>query len=238
MTGSSTLTPSRTPLGEPRSVAEWLDRARADFLARVIEWAEENGRFVLIDQVYDELIYDTVRVEEQALDMGSGGVIKVNSLSKCLGLPGVRLGWIVARPDIIRALVGLAERLRAGVSFLIQSVAIDLLSSPVDLLIGPLARRRRMVAEWLEGPVSSWLRGRVPAGGVAYWLELQDPWMSARRLCQEALERKGVWIMPGTAFWCGDDRHLRLSFGSEEHELMAGLRQMENLLHDQNDLEE
>lgn len=188
------------------------------------EQARLSGALLVIDQVYDELLYGVSRPAEDQDAIDAGHLVKVNSVSKGLGAPGLRIGWIACRSDIAAMLSGLGERLRLAVSILTQVEALALLESPIDELAPSLSRRLHLVTTWLQS--TPLFEAIEPQGGVFCWLRLRHPFMSASDLCRRALEEEGVWLLPGQMFWGGADHHLRLSFGVEQETLAEGLRRL------------
>lgn len=190
--------------------------------------AEANGGVVVLDQVYDELRHGQARTPESRADLDRGHLVKVNSMSKSFGAPGLRIGWIVCRPDLAEILSGLAERLRIGLSLPSQIAASELLAMTLDALSPEIMARRSLVDAWLEEH-DVFDPGPTPAG-LCHWLRVRDPELSATELCQRALHEEGVWIVPGPVFWGGDDHHVRLCFGAPPKVLEAGLRGLSRVL--------
>ncbi|SPE40194.1 Aminotransferase (fragment) [Candidatus Sulfopaludibacter sp. SbA3] len=80
--------PSSVPAGEPD-------------LREVVELARSVGARVLVDEVYLDAIYqDTPR---SSFHLGPE-VVVTNSLTKVYGVSGLRCGWILAHPDLARAM--------------------------------------------------------------------------------------------------------------------------------------
>src|SRR4029077_4935205 len=72
---------------------------------RLIEVAREYNAVILEDDPYGQLAYDgTERISLFRLDDGAGTVGSVNTFSKVVA-PGLRVGWILPRPDITRRMV-------------------------------------------------------------------------------------------------------------------------------------
>ncbi len=85
-----------TNLHNPSSVL-----APEPVLREVVDLARAVGARVLVDEVYLDAVYqDTPRT---AFHLGSEVVVS-NSLTKVYGLSGLRCGWILAQPDLARAM--------------------------------------------------------------------------------------------------------------------------------------
>lgn len=68
-------------------------------LRQVGEMAAQAGARVFVDEVYLEAIFD--QPWRSAFHLGPNFVIS-SSLTKAYGLSGIRCGWILAQPDIVR----------------------------------------------------------------------------------------------------------------------------------------
>jgi aspartate/methionine/tyrosine aminotransferase len=70
-----------------------------DTLRQVGEMAAQVGARVLVDEVYLETLWD--RPWRSAFHLGSN-FVTTSSLAKAYGLSGLRCGWILAQPELVR----------------------------------------------------------------------------------------------------------------------------------------
>ncbi|MGY5129067.1 pyridoxal phosphate-dependent aminotransferase [Streptomyces nigrescens] len=192
------------------------------------EAAGADGALLVLDQVYDELIVGGARPREDQALLDGGHVVKVNSVSKAFGCPGVRVGWITTAPAVAEVLTGVAERLRMGPSLVAQQAAAGLLEQPVDRNLQLLAERRAIAVEALS-TLDVFEAAKPPAGGLFLWLKLADPNAGAQQFCDRALAEAGVRLMPGLGFWQGTDDRVRLSFGAVPEYLGAAFDRLRRL---------
>ena len=66
----------------------------ADTLRSIVKLVEASGAYLLIDETYREMNFGELPPLAASL---SPRVISVSSLSKTYGLPGIRLGWLIAQ---------------------------------------------------------------------------------------------------------------------------------------------
>ncbi len=170
-------------------------------------------------------------------------VILTMSLSK-LGLPAVRNGIVIARPEIIDALAGM----NAVISLAVGSVGAVLMRELVDSgdvidisrkVIRPYYESRMRAA--LESVHSS-LKGRNyfvhrPEGAFFLWLWLPDLPISSAELYQR-LKARDVIVLPGEHFFPGlgeDWPHkrqcLRLSYAQDAAAVERGIAALGEELH-------
>ena len=78
----------------------------ADELGKIITWVRGHGGFVIVDEIYQSLVYEIA--PETALSL-SQDIHVVNSFSKYFGMTGWRLGWMVAPEHSIRDIEKLSQ---------------------------------------------------------------------------------------------------------------------------------
>ena len=82
-------------------------------LKAIIQFVEERGGYVIVDEIYHGLIYDApdyLSTENTALSY-SDHLFVVNSFSKYFSLTGWRVGWVVAPVNMVSELDKLAQNL-------------------------------------------------------------------------------------------------------------------------------
>ncbi|MFE7560906.1 aminotransferase class I/II-fold pyridoxal phosphate-dependent enzyme [Kitasatospora sp. NPDC057500] len=172
----------------------------ADF-RRLAELCDERGIHLFSDEVYRGLERDPERALPRAADL-SGRALSLDVTSKSLGLPGLRIGWIVCRD---RELRGRLERAKhytticnAAPSEILARIAIKA-REPI------LARNRALIAENLplfeeffarHADLFEW---RAPDGGcVAFPRYLGADGVEA--FCTGLVEEAGVLLLPASVF--------------------------------------
>ena len=192
-----------------------LPRARRLELLAI---AREFDLLVLDDSPYRQLRY----AGESQPSMGEldrdGRVISLHSFSKIF-CPGLRLGWVVAAPEIISALVVAKQPVDLCTSSLNQAIAREYLRT--GMLEEGIERTKRLYAEKREVMLAAleehmdpaWgVRWTNPEGGLFLWMRLPEP-LTARELFDRALQRKVAFVV-GSAFHCDNSGQntLRVNF--------------------------
>ncbi len=201
-----------------------LSAAELDEIARI---AQRSGAWVLSDEVYRGTEHDGV---ESATAWGRyERVIVTGGLSKAYGLPGLRIGWIVAPRERVEAAWAQKDYTTIATATISEALAEAALSRRDALL----ARTRRLIVErWpaLEAWAGAhdgrlhWTRPRAGAicfFGYSYDI---DSWPFVERLIRE----RSTMVVPGSQLLA--ERHLRIGFGGSPVLLRAGLAEIDAAL--------
>ncbi|MCB1929604.1 MAG: PLP-dependent aminotransferase family protein [Rhodocyclaceae bacterium] len=163
----------------------------------------EAGDFVIIEDDYEsENRFEGEPVPTlKSLDRNHR-VIYVGSLSKTLA-PGLRLGYVVAPPALVRELRGVRRlNLRHPTAYMQRAFALFLSLGHHDSLLRRLSAAHHERAELLSRALAQHIPQltHVPiSGGSSCWVTGPD-WLDADALCHEA-EQRGVLIEPGAVFF-------------------------------------
>lgn len=167
-------------------------------------------------------------------------VIRTDTFSKFLA-PGLRLGWVTARKDVVAKVVSALQTHTVGPCSLSQVVVEAALSAWGDegldahlrRVQGEYAKRCSVLctaaSEHLKGLVS-W---RVPSSGMFLWMCLdKSTGVEDVRAIWTELQSAGVIVCPGSVMKCSSDdlrgrdgcRYIRVSFSSATyHDLKEGM---------------
>jgi DNA-binding transcriptional MocR family regulator len=190
--------------------------------AVLLELAARRGLTIVEDDIYGRMAYEGHPPPALKAEDHGGRVIYLSSFSKSL-MPGLRLGYLVASPALVKQLVVLRQ-------------AQDVCSPPLQQRALSVfveqgwwhAHLRRMLPRYRERrdallqamdrhfPMGvTWTR---PRGGFSSWVSL-PPGISVVDLYLSAVAR-GVAFTPGQVFSAASDDvpHLRLCFSAEPPE--------------------
>ena len=192
--------------------------------------AENVGAWLLADEVYSgaERLTDTQTPSFWGL---YDKVLAMNSLSKAYGLPGLRIGWVVAPTDIVDEIWARHEYVNISAPMLSNQLAAIALSPRVRPRL--LQRTRDYIRRgypildaWLESHEGTFSLVPPEAAAIAYVRYDLD--VNSTELVERLLREKSVFIVPGDHF--GMDRYLRISYGLPEDYLTAGLDRIHELI--------
>jgi 2-aminoadipate transaminase len=203
------------------------------------ELATERELLLVEDDVYRDLCYEGP-VPLSLFELAGGrGVIRLGSFSKILAA-GLRLGWIMAEPEVIQQIVGCGLKGNEGGAnpFVAHVVAAfcqeGWLQPHIARLVARYRARRDALLAALERKMPDGVRWTHPAGGFFVWLTLPQP-LEAEAVLATARER-GVLFAPGVRFFAeeGGLRNLRLPFSFlSEAQMVEGVRVLAEVIREQ-----
>ena len=197
-------------------------RLRGDELDRIAEIAAERGAWVLSDEIYAGSELDDVPTP--SMWGRYERVVCTSGLSKAYGLPGLRIGWIVAPPELIEACWTVHDYTTICPSALNDHVATKVLEPAAR---DALLERGRAILGGNLAATSAVLRDEAPdwrwalpeAGGMLFVGYGDEP--NSTDLAERMRLRHSVLVVPGDHF--GMDGFLRLGLGSAPETLRGGV---------------
>ena len=194
--------------------------------AAVLDAATRRGAWVVADEVYA----GTEREGNAATPSfwGEGErVVAINSLSKAYGLPGLRLGWVVAPAPVITKMWRRHEYAAIAAADLSMRLAEAALApAPREAL---RARARGLIRRGFE-QFRDALATRpgvfdvvAPDASAMSFVRYDLP-VDSETLARRLLERRDVLVIPGARF--GVEGHFRFSSALPEAHLAEGLERM------------
>lgn len=157
--------------------------------------------------------------------------ILFGSFSKIIS-PGMRLGWIVAPPEVMDKLVIVKQASDLHSNYFTQRVVYQYfkdnnVDEHIDKIRQRYRRQRDLMVDCIEDYFPSDVEITRPEGGMFLWVTLPKN-MSSLELFEHALMEK-VAFVPGEAFYVDEPQRntLRLNFSnSEEEKIEEGIKRL------------
>jgi len=213
----------------------------AVFSSDEIEWVMDLARrkkiIVLADEIYDHFIYDDLKFKSfLSFPDWRDYVLYVNGFSKTFSMTGWRLGYLIARKEVMPRLTVLAVNVYSCATSFVQKAAVVALKKSeedVNKMIELFRKRRDLICSRLGG-----VRGFEvwPSKGAFYVFPnvgkvLNELNITVEEFVNRLLISKGVVVLPGTAFpETYGKNFIRLSFAVDFTSIEEGVKRIKEFV--------
>ncbi len=192
-------------------------------LRRIGDIAQSTGARVLVDEVYLDLLFETA--PRTAFMLGPEFVV-TNSLTKVYGLSGLRCGWVLAAPDLVRKMYRINDLLYVNAPFITDQLSCIALAHlerigqwSRELLDNNRALANEFIAATPELDCEPLRMGTVLFPRIDFPVE---------ELCRLLRERYDTVVTPGRFF--ESPERIRIGIGGETSLLAEGLNRVHDAL--------
>jgi aspartate/methionine/tyrosine aminotransferase len=195
-------------------------RMASEELDQVCRIADRVGAWILSDEIYRGAELDS---DETPTMWGRyERVIVTSGLSKAYGLPGLRLGWVVAPSSLVDALWGVHDYTSIAPGAVNDRLGRIALSHRAQLLArtrGIVAANYPLVRKWIEKRAST-ITHVPPEAGAILFARYQHP-INSTALAERIRHEKSVLLVPGDHF--DMDGYIRIGFGNHPGHVASAL---------------
>jgi aspartate/methionine/tyrosine aminotransferase len=194
-----------------------------DEMNAVIAAADRAGAWLLSDEVYAGAEHHQEEVTPSFWGRYDR-VLAVGSMSKAYGLPGLRIGWVVAPADMVDEIWARQDYVTISASMLGNKLAAYALSP--EVLPRIIARTRQYIRSGYKN-LDNWIQEHsnllsvIPPQAAAIAFVRYHKEVNSSELVQRLIKDHDTYIVPGDLF--GLDHHLRISFGLSADYVNEGL---------------
>lgn len=188
-------------------------------LKRVSEAAEEHDSYVLVDEIFRDVMKDP---PPSAISV-SDRMIVTASISKIFSMAGLRLGWVVANSELMEKFESLREYTTVAVSSASEEMAkwaFDRKDEILERALSYMNTNRPIVDEWLESNDLV----EYSAESKTHFCFPKLSGIDDFKFGKIAAEKYNTIIGPGRFF--GLSGHFRLGFGMNTETLERGLENL------------
>jgi 2-aminoadipate transaminase len=187
---------------------------------KLLELAVRHQLVIIEDDAYGDLRFEGTPVPPLAALATEAGaeeyVVHLSTLSKIVA-PGLRVGWMLAAPEVLRRCVIAKQTSDLCTSPWIQYAAAEylkggVLERNVAKIVAAYRQRAQAMAQGLREQLAGKFMFCTPQGGMFIWGTLPTG-IDASELLRSAIEEKVMYV-PGVSFYADapDARSLRLCF--------------------------
>lgn len=199
-------------------------------LEPVAEFAKEHDLYVMSDEIYSELTYQTEHVSIASLPGMRERTLVINGFSKGFAMTGWRLGYCCGPAAIIEQMTKLHQFAIMCAPTTSQYAAVEGLKNcedEVEEMRQSYNQRRRFLMHEFK---RMGLECFEPFGAFYVFPSIKEFKMSSEEFATRLLQEEKVAVVPGTAFGeCGEG-FLRISYAYSLEDLKEALGRVERFL--------
>lgn len=186
---------------------------RRERLVALAEWLVAHDLALVSDQAFEDHVYDGVEMVTPAALAGMWErTVTVCSISKGLGLSGLRVGYVVADTPFMDVYYGAAVNVIGATSTLSQAGAVAALEDPTILPVYRTSLLEHRGVAWRLLSDIPGVRATWPESGILLWLDV-SALGSGADVSAYLLEHAHVLVNDGAAYGPSGVGYIRLVFG-------------------------
>jgi aspartate/methionine/tyrosine aminotransferase len=198
-----------------------------DLMLEIIAFAEDRNIYVLVDETYRYLNFQTKLIPYYAAK--SERVISVCSLSKAHGVPGIRTGWLINKNEkLMLDFLAAKEQIIICNSVVDEEIAHHILSQK-DYLQSThqhIQQNFTVLKNWIENE-QSFLEWTEPNAGVVCFPRIKKEYKVDLKKFYKILYEQHKTLVGAGHWFEQSDSYFRLGFGyPSKEELQQGLKNL------------
>ena len=200
-------------------------------LEEIVDIVIDKDLYLISDEVYENYIYDGLKqISPASLDGMLERTITLNAMSKLFSATGFRLGYVVAKKEIIDLMSTYTTYTVAGTNHAAQYGFIEALkmdTSFFDDILKQFDERRLLVYNRLNKIGFNVVK---PRGAFYIMPSVKNFNMTGSEFSREIIRKKGIAIVPGDIFGSYSDYKLRISYATELGKLREAMDRIDDFI--------
>jgi len=192
-------------------------------LARLKQFVQENDITIISDEAYEAIIFDEKHISIGSWNDMRERTISIFSLSKTLSIPGLRIGYAVAPPEVAEAMSKVVLYTSTCANSLAQRAIIETINDEhpeVKKMIEEYKLRREIVFELLT---ETNIRCVKPKGTFYLFPNYGElVKINSMEFALKLLDELKVSVVPGSSFGKLGEYHFRLSCTAPLEKIVEG----------------
>jgi aspartate aminotransferase len=199
-------------------------------LAQISELAKKHDLWVIADEIYARILFNGEYSSIWAIAGMADRTVIIDGFSKSFAMTGWRLGYAVARKNVIDAMDMLVLNTFTCTAEFTQVAAIEALrddAQAVPAMVEEYRKRRDIFVKKLN--TIAGFRCQPPDGAFYAWVNIEETGMPAEAGQKLLLEEVGVAGIAGAAFGAEGKNYLRFSLVSATNLLEEALDRIQRV---------
>lgn len=193
-----------------------------------LSWiCESNGIYLIVDEVYEDFIYEGVFSSSTPYAAHSQFTIRLGSFSKNFGMSGWRVGYAVAQPEIVNTIGAVQAATLSCPTVISQYAALYALEHReyTDHYAAIIKKNRDVMCDFFDSLEHSGalIYGRPSAG---FYIFFKRPETDSTDFVMDVLQRAKVALTPGPDFGPSAKQGVRLCFAREPELIQQSINRL------------
>jgi aspartate/methionine/tyrosine aminotransferase len=194
-------------------------------LLAITELAEKYNFFIIIDEVYKNMLYEDSKMYSITTDNKfKERIITIVSFSKDFSLTGWRVGFLYTSSALINMILPVHDTLVNCAPVISQYAALAALKDDERIIAAHLDayREQRNIVESYLQKLTEYISWYKPQGSYFFFPKLLIQ-KDDSQFCLDLLQKQKLAIVPGSAFGPGGEGHVRICFGRNKADIIKGM---------------
>lgn len=196
-----------------------------DELRQIAQLAHDHDLWIISDEVYDEIWFDSPPSSTATFDH-DGRVVSCFSMSKTYAMTGWRVGYLAAATYVADAIIRCQEPITSCVNAPAQHAALAAITGPQDCV----AEMRSAYRQRRDAATAQLTRLNIPhalpSGAFYLMVDIASTGMTGLDFARRLVAEHGVAVAPGDAFGPTSARWVRISLASSDEALDEGINRL------------
>jgi len=185
-------------------------------LDNVAEIAEGNDIFLVSDEIYSKMTYDTIHYTPTSRDEAKDRSVLLDGFSKYYAMTGWRLGYMVAPVKMVERLQDFLVSAVSCTASFTQWAGLEALTGDQGFISEMMKRFKKKRDRVVDGLNSiSCFNCQTPKGAFYTFPSIIETGMTSQECADHLLYNAGVAVLPGTAFGPYGEGYLRFSYATD-----------------------
>lgn len=199
-------------------------------LEKIAKLVKENNIFVIADEIYGELVYET---EPQSISSLSGmkdHSIFLNGFSKSYAMTGWRIGYVCAHKDVIEIMMKIHQYTTLCAPVMGQMAAIEALrhgKNDRDKMREQYLRRRNLISRRFK---EIGFNCPLPGGAFYVFPDVSNSGLASETFAEKLLYEQKVAVIPGNVFGSSGKNNIRCSYATSIEKIKIAMERIETFL--------
>ncbi|MFB4210534.1 aminotransferase [Shouchella sp. JSM 1781072] len=208
-----------------------LSKEKLEQIAAIVK---KHQLLVFSDEIYAELSYDEEHTCFSTLPGMKEQTIVINGFSKAFAMTGWRLGFVLAPPDLLQAMLKIHQYSLMCAPTMAQYGALEALEHGMEDIEKMKLSYQQRRNFFVKTANEIGLPCHKPSGAFYAFPSIEHTGLSSETFAEKLLIEERVAVVPGSVFGAGGEGHIRCSYATSLKNLEEALTRIGRFLENHN----